>query len=1114
MICISAFFLFSMLLLLHNFMASSAVEVRTNITTDQSALLALKDHINDPHKILASNWSTSTSVFCNWIGLTCGAKHLRVTALNLSHMGLSGTIAPQVGNLTFISGLSFRDNNFHGSLPNELAALRRLEVVSFGMNNFSGLLPSWLGFLPKVQVLYAYANSFDGTIPESLGNMDNTSTFTKSVHHKSQIPPANPMVSEHTAPSKGRKAIIPLALTPLKRVSVITMIIGWCQFIRSKTVCLKEGLSAPLQFQMRTFIMTKGLVEESKQIGEELSPISLKLHASFSRVFALNTSENRVTEYFQTPRVPSVHLTRSVCLILGAENWRSFTLWIFPIVAHSTGLSTKIFLFVITGLSKSASISHSESSEGGGIEGLTDGLELFRGMGGRAGRSVMKRHHGFRVKIHASSVISNDPSCLLVSVRGKMFSHTFISSFSNHPMMWVGSLQIILIVSSPKGIILFRLTGLIPSAIFNSSKIEVISLYMNNFSGHLPSSIGHWLPNLEVLYLWDNILEGIIPKLGANYFSGTIPNTLGNLWYLETLNLANNFLTRESSSLELSFLSSLTNYSLKSIVLADNPLKGTLPTSIGNFSTSLEEFVASNCNVKGTTPMGIGNSSNLNILSLENNELVGPIPTTIRGMNNLQGSIPDGICQLRNLVELFLNHNKLLGPIPACWGSLSKLQKLYLDSNKLTSITSSFWNVGNLGPVTHIDLSWNQLSSDIQAIRGLDSLANLSLAHNKLQGPIPWSFGKLISTVCLDLSDNNLSGEIFESLIEPCLKYINVSFNRLQGKIPYGGVIAQFSAQSFMGNQALCDPPQLKVPPCETNAKQKGQGDLLPLATWRRITYLELKQAIDGFSESNLFGKGSFGSVYRGTLLDGTSIASSIRHRNLVKIISSYNSIDFKALVLEYMSKGSLKKWLYSHNHFLDMLQRLNMMIDVASSLEYLHHGCPIPVVHCDLKPRNILLNKDMVAHVTDVSDFGISKFLGNEDFVAQTMTMATIGYMAPDYGSQGIISTRSDVYIYDILLMETFTRKNPTNEMFVIEMSLKCWVKQALLDSVIEVIDANLLKRGEKNFNAKLDCMLSIMKLAMDCSIVAPQERLNMRDVVTTLKNIKFEVFEGRWSR
>ena len=256
-----------------------------------------------------------------------------------------------------------------------------------------------------------------------------------------------------------------------------------------------------------------------------------------------------------------------------------------------------------------------------------------------------------------------------------------------------------------------------------------------------------------------------------------------------------------------------------------------------------------------------------------------------------------------------------------------------------------------------------------------------------------------------------------------------------------------------MGNQALCGPPQLKVPPCETSnvgqsttavivryilpamittilalfliftllrsqkrdAKHNGQGDLLALATWRRITYLELEQATDGFSESNLVGEGSFGSVYEGMLSDGTSIAvkvfnlnieggfksfkaecdvlCSIRHRNLVKIISSCSRIDFKALVLEYMPKGSLKKWLYSHNHFLDMIERLNMMIDVASSLEYLHHGCPLSVVHCDLKPSNILLNKDMVAHV---SDFGISKFLGNEESITQTMTLATIGYMAP----------------------------------------------------------------------------------------------------------------------
>ena len=640
------------------------------------------------------------------------------------------------------------------------------------------------------------------------------------------------------------------------------------------------------------------------------------------------------------------------------------------------------------------------------------------------------------------------------------------------------------------------LAGLIPNAIFNSSNIEIISLYMNQLSGNLPLGIGHWLPNLKVLYLWGNSLKGIIPnsisnasmltelELGANCFYGSIPNTLGNLRHLEKLNLVNNYLTRESSTLELRFLSSLTNcVNLTSIVVADNPLNGTLPVLRGNFSTSLEEFVAFNCNIKGRIPREIGNLSNLMALNLEDNELTGPIPTMVGNLGNLQGlflqnnrihgSIPNDICHLRKLVDLYLNQNELFGSIPTCWGSLSSLRNLYLDSNQLTSIPLSFWNltdmlrinlssnslngylpldVGKLEHVTQMDLSWNKLSGEIHAIKGLCSLVNLSLAHNKFHGPIPQSLGNLISMERLDLSNNNFSGEIPKSIIElKCLKYFNVSFNRLQGEIPSRGIISQFSASSFMGNQALCGPPQLQVPPCKRSsktttavtvryilpamiaailalflifflmrgqkrdAKLKGPGDLLPMATWRRITYLELEQATNGFSETNLVGKGSFGSVYKGTLSDGTTVAikvfnlnieegfksfetecdvlSSIRHRNLVKIISSCSSIDFKALVLEYMPNGSLQKWLYSHNYFLDMLERLSMMIDVALSLEYLHHGCPFPVVHCDLKPSNILLNKDKVALV---SDFGISKFLGNEDSMTQTMTFATIGYMAP----------------------------------------------------------------------------------------------------------------------
>ncbi|MBA0733575.1 hypothetical protein Gogos_017573, partial [Gossypium gossypioides] len=116
------------------------------------------------------------------------------------------------------------------------------------------------------------------------------------------------------------------------------------------------------------------------------------------------------------------------------------------------------------------------------------------------------------------------------------------------------------------------------------------------------------------------------------------------------------------------------------------------------------------------------------------------------------------------------------------------------------------------------------------------------------------------------------------------------------------------------------------------------------------------------FSDSRLLGNESYGSAFQGTLPDGMVIAvkvfklelegafksfdvecdvpRNIRHRNLVKVRSSCsNDLNFKALVLEFMPNGSLDKWLYSNNQCLDILLRLNIMIDVASALKYLHHG-------------------------------------------------------------------------------------------------------------------------------------------------------------------------------
>ncbi|XP_031254709.1 receptor kinase-like protein Xa21 [Pistacia vera] len=298
-----------------------------------------------------------------------------------------------------------------------------------------------------------------------------------------------------------------------------------------------------------------------------------------------------------------------------------------------------------------------------------------------------------------------------------------------------------------------------------------------------------------------------------------------------------------------------------------------------------------------------------------------------------------------------------------------------------------------------------------------------------------------------------------------------------------------------------------------------------PQETWRRISYYELVRATDGFDEHNLLGKGSFGSVYKGRLGDGMELAvkvfhlqfeeaftsfevecevmSRIRHRNLVKIITCCSSHDFKALVLEYMPNGSLEKCLYSNDNVLDISQRLTIMIDIALALEYLHFGYSTPIIHCDLKPSNVLLDENMVAHL---SDFGITKLLGEEESMTQTQTLATIGYMAPEHGREGKVSRKGDVYSYGIMLMETFTRKKPTDEIFTEEMSLRSWVGESLCSTVMQVLDTNLLRRDDEHFSSKEELVSSILSLAIECTRESPTERMGIKEVATRLINIRVE--------
>ncbi|KAJ0018117.1 hypothetical protein Pint_11752 [Pistacia integerrima] len=141
----------------------------TNISTDKQALLALKARISDdPSNILTKNWSTTTSV-CSWTGIACAGRHHRVTTLNISNLGLTGTLPPQLGNLSFLATLAIRNNSFYGSLPEELAHLQRLKHLRLSVNRLSGELPeSIFDNLPHLELLYLSYNMLQGKLPSTL----------------------------------------------------------------------------------------------------------------------------------------------------------------------------------------------------------------------------------------------------------------------------------------------------------------------------------------------------------------------------------------------------------------------------------------------------------------------------------------------------------------------------------------------------------------------------------------------------------------------------------------------------------------------------------------------------------------------------------------------------------------------------------------------------------------------------------------------------------------------------------------------------------------------------------------------------------------------------------
>ncbi|XP_038713608.1 receptor kinase-like protein Xa21 isoform X4 [Tripterygium wilfordii] len=706
-----------------------------------------------------------------------------------------------------------------------------------------------------------------------------------------------------------------------------------------------------------------------------------------------------------------------------------------------------------------------------------------------------------------------------------------------------------------------QIGGSIPAYLSNSSKLFLLDISFNLFTGQIPSSLGN-LPRLRFLYMEYNKLTR-----DPGFEELRFLTALTSCRFIERLSIENN---RLGGVLPYS----IGNFSdsLQTIDASENQIKGPIPESIGALR-NLNYLVLGDNNLNGTIPPTIGNLRNLQRLHIYNTQI--------------GGSIPEEMCNLRNLGELTLEDNRLTGPIPPCIGSLKDLQRLNLSNNSLTSsIPESFWTLenlifmdlssnslsGNLSSemkmsrvVEEMHISRNQITGKIPTILGtFESLNFLDLSKNSLYETIPESLGNLKSLEFLDLSYNNLSGLIPKSLESlNHLKYLNLSYNDLSGEVPNGGFFANVMAESFLANKELCG-KLLLIPCSRQNSTTKhillkyivptvaavlvfvcllcmlrafkhknktstlSSSESIQIPEHKLITYHELRHATNDFSEANLLGIGSYGSVYMGTIFDGTVVAIKVlnpkadgafksfdaeckvlrttRHRNLVKIITSCSNPEFRALIMEYMSNGSLEKWLYSENRNLNLFQRINIMIDVATALDYLHYGQSEPVVHCDLKPSNILLDEDMVAHV---GDFGIARILPKAEDAMHTKTLGTIGYVAPEYGLEGRVSIKGDMYSYGIMMLEIVTGKKPTDEMFIGEVSLRHWVSTSFPNTLLDVVDHVLKPNGNNVTDVDMiqGFLFSLLEMGLECSRETPEERIDVKDIVAKLTQIKLKI-------
>ncbi|GLJ45717.1 hypothetical protein SUGI_0962130 [Cryptomeria japonica] len=432
------------------------------------------------------------------------------------------------------------------------------------------------------------------------------------------------------------------------------------------------------------------------------------------------------------------------------------------------------------------------------------------------------------------------------------------------------------------------------------------------------------------------------------------------------------------------------------------------------------------------------------------------------------------------------------------------------------TIPASF---GNLSALVKLNLSNNNLSGSIpEELTQLSNLNELDLTNNNLTGSVPDGLADKQRNGKLDLSIN---GNNLDCVSNACSN--STTKNHSKKKVAVWVIIAGVAAVAILAALVLLIIwiKSNNRTPLSTTSKTEAssmKGDIVNPEACRSYSYQEVKEMTSDFHKQ--IGKGGYGPVYLGWLQDRevavkvlsdkshqgpkefsteVDMLSRVHHKNLVKLIGYCIEEENMVLIYEFMSNGDLRKRLDGQNcrgKCLDWQTRLNIALDAAQGLEYLHNGCNPGIIHRDVKSSNILLNGSMEAKV---ADFGLSKYgpLNGATHIS-TLVKGTPGYLDPEYYTLDRLTEKSDVFSFGVVLLEIISGHQPVISESSTEKQahISSWARKFMLKGDIESIaDPAMEKKYET------EDLWKLAELAMACCSEESVQRPTMSEVVLQLK-------------